>query len=213
MKTLLCSRAPYGRLRRRPPEKFPTSCPPACPTCACLRTATLTIVGADGLDALSEARLADHAGISVERQREHYPNARACLHATYDEVAAAIYEDLAVALRSQPNWYDALRASGIALTRRLSDRPAEARLCFSEIFQGDFELLRRHAASRRRLVNLFVRELGHRREDSESFAVQLELLIGASFQTIASAVGERRVDQLEALMPELETRAHVFEPA
>jgi AcrR family transcriptional regulator len=153
------------------------------------------------------------AGISEAELAWHYGGASACLYATYDEVAGDIYEEFAAALASERGWYDALRAGGVALMRRLSARPAEARLCFAEIFRGDLELLRRREASRRRMVGLFVRELGRRRDEPELFRVQLELLIGASFQAIATAVSERRVEELERLMPELESRAYVFEPA
>ena len=110
-------------------------------------------------------------------------------------------------------WYDALRAGGVALLRRLSARPAEARLCFAEILHGDYELLRRRQASRRRWLGLFVRELGRRREQPELVAVQLELLIGACFQTIAAGVADHQLGELERLFPELESRAFVFEPS
>lgn len=157
--------------------------------------------------------MADWAGVEETALVEHYGGVAGCLHATYDEVAVGIYEAFADAMASQPGWYDALRAGSLALLRRLSDEPAEARLCFGEIPQGDHELLRRRASSRRRLLALFVRELGRRREDPELYAVQLELLIGASFQAIAAAVSEGRLEQLEHLAPELESRAFVFEPA
>lgn len=148
----------------------------------------------------------------AEDLREHYGTAPGCLYATYDEVAAAIYVDFSIALASEPRWSDALRAGALALLARLRARPAEARLCFAEIFQGDYELLRRREASRRRLVNLFVRELGRRRDHPEAVAVQLELLIGSGFQAIAGALRDRGLDELDGLARELEARAYVFEP-
>lgn len=152
------------------------------------------------------------AGVDLATLSQHYGDASGALCATYDEVAAAIYEEIADALASERGWYDALRAGGLALLRHLNTHPAEARLCFAEIHKGDHQLLRRRASSRRRLVSLFVRELGRRREEPELYAVQLELLIGASFQAIATAVSEGSVEQLEQLAPELESRAFVFEP-
>lgn len=143
---------------------------------------------------------------------EHYGGAAGCLYATYEEVATAIHDDFAIALASELKWYDALRAGSVGLLRRLSDRPAEARLCFAEILQGDYELLRRREASRRRLVGLFVRELGRRRDEPELVRMQLELLIGACFQAIATAVAAGEGSELERLAPELESRAFVFEP-
>ncbi len=176
-----------------------------------LRAAALSIVGAAGIDALSDEQLVRQAGLDPADLREHYETASACLYATYEDVAAAIYEDFAAALASERGWYDGLRAGAVALLRRLTAHPAQARLCFAEILHGDYELLHRREASRRRLVALFVSELGRRREQPELFSMQLELLIGACFQTIAAAVTDHGEQPLESLVPELESRAQVFE--
>lgn len=135
-----------------------------------------------------------------------------CLCDIYDEVALSVYHDFAAAFAAARGWRDALRTAAVTLLRRMASRPAEARLCFAEIPRGDHELLRRRVASRGRLVHLFVRELGKRRDDAEAVQMQLELLIGASFHAIAAAVAKDRVADLEALAPELEARACVFEP-
>jgi hypothetical protein len=128
-------------------------------------------------------------------------------------VARGIYEDFAVAFAAEPGWRRGLRRGGVSLLRRLGARPAEARLCFVEVLHGDLELRRRRDANRRRLVDLFVAELGRRRDHPEHFRMQLELLIGAGFQAIAFEVARGKVDRLAALEPELVTRAFVFEPA
>lgn len=193
--------------------EVPTSCPPECPQCTRLRAATLSIVGAEGLSALTDERLAQATGLDGRALAAHYDSAASCLYATYEEVAGGIYQDFARAMAAQPGWYDALRAGGLTLLHRLTARPAEARLCFAEILHGDYELLRRREASRRRLVTLFVRELGRRHQEPEQYRMQLELLIGACFQAIAAAVAERRAAELERLFPELESRAYVFEAA
>ena len=85
-------------------------------------------------------------------------------------------------------------------------------LCFAEMLHGDHELLRRREASKRRLLRLLVRELGKRRANAHLVQIQLELLIGAGFQAIAALVADDRIRELEAIMPELESRAHAFEP-
>lgn len=170
------------------------------------------IVGEDGIDALTVERLASESGLIPERVVEHYRTATECLYDTYEEVAASIYEDFAAAFAAVSGWRDALRRVSVTLLSRMAAHPAEARLCFAEILQGDYELLRRREASRRRLVQLFVTELGKRRDEPELFEMQLELLIGAGFQAIAAAVAEDRVAELESLASELESRAFVFEP-
>lgn len=183
-----------------------------CPTCARLRAAALDILAADGLAAVSLTRLAERAELGEEEARAHYSDAALCLYATYEEVSDSIYEDWADIFAAVPGWRRALAAGARRLLERLASNPGEGRLCFVEILRSDHEMLRRRDASRRRLVELFVRELGRRRDQPEQFRVQLELLIGATFQAIGSVIAAGDVTSLPALAPELEQRAFVFEP-
>jgi hypothetical protein len=151
-------------------------------------------------------------GLVEEQVRAHYSDVASCLYATYEEVSDSIYEGWADVFAKVPGWRRALAAGARRLLERLACNPGEARLCFVEILRSDHEMLRRRDASRRRLVELFVRELGRRREQPEQFRVQLELLIGATFQAIGAAIAAGDVTSLPALAPELEQRAYVFEP-
>jgi hypothetical protein len=189
-----------------------TPCSSACPTCARLRATALTIVGADGIDGLTYARLAEDAQLSGESARDHYPTASACLCDTYEEVSRSIYEDFKSAFAVQPGWRDALRLATRTLVHRITKHPDEARLCFAEILQGDHELLRRREASRQRMVGLFERELRRRCDWPEPVRMQVELLLGGGFHAIASAVTEDRLTESESLNAELESRMSVFEP-
>jgi hypothetical protein len=186
------------------------SCKPACEGCQRLRDAVLEIIGELGLEAVEDERLSERAGIDVA---EHYDGARACLYDTYQHVALSIYHDFERCFAEVPGWRRGLMLAGHTLLGRLAERPAEARLCFIEILRGDHELLRRRDASRRRLVDLLVRELGRRHEHPEQFRMQLELVIGAGFQAIATAVETGEVEVLTGLEPELKTRAFVFATA
>jgi hypothetical protein len=95
----------------------------------------------------------------------------------------------------------------------MAARPAEARLCFVEVLRGDRELMRRRVASRRRMVQLFARELRYHLDDEEAVSeLQLELLSGASFQAISAAVADGQVADLPELELALISRANVFEP-
>ena len=189
-----------------------TSCNEQCPTCAQLRAATLAIVAADGIDALTGARLCRQAGLPLEVLGAHYQTVQRCLHDTYDHVARSVYQEFAAAFAAEQGWEDALRLAAGTLLRRMAARPDEARLCFIEVLRGDHELLRRRDASRRRLIALLVQELGRECEQPQHFALQLELLIGSSFQTIAASIAHREPAHLPALEPELESRAYVFAP-
>lgn len=187
-------------------------CKQDCEVCTALRAATLAIIAEDGIGPLAAECLAARAGISPDEFPEHYADASECLYATYEQISGEIYDDFATALATEQGWRRALALAGRTLLERLAARPAEARLCFVEILRSDHELLRRRALARRRLVDLFVSELGRRRDDSEQYRMQLELLIGAGFQAIATAIETGDVNGLPALEPELESRALVFEP-
>jgi hypothetical protein len=111
------------------------------------------IAGDEGLQALTDQRLASETGLSLEELSRHSATASICLYESYDEVARSIYEDFAAAF-AQPGWRSALRLASRNLLDWMAARPAEARLCFSESLRGDHELARRREANRRRLMEL-----------------------------------------------------------
>lgn len=188
-------------------------CKQACPACAQLRCAALELVGEDGIEALTLERLSSRAGLSPKEVGAHYPSAEACLYETYEEVSRSVLADFAAAFATERGWRRALTAGARSLLERMAAHPAEARLCFQEILRGDHELLRRREAARQRMIDLFVDELRRRVGEEDVPRTQIELLIGAGFQAIAAAVAEGRVAELPALVPELTSRAYVFEPA
>jgi hypothetical protein len=143
----------------------------------------------------------------------HYPSSSVCLSETYEEVSRSVLDDFKAAFEAEKGWRDALTAGARRLLERMAAHPAEARLCFQEILRADHELLRRRDAARKRMVDLFVRELRRRQRDGPVPRTQLELLIGAGFQAIATAVAEDRNARLPELLAELTSRAYVFEPS
>ena len=189
-----------------------TSCSPECLTCARLRSAVVAIVAEEGIESFSAERLALRSRLGHEVIAAHYASAADCLYDAYEEVSRSIHHDFAVAFAAEPSWYEGLALAGRTLLERLAAHPEEARFCFVEVLRGDHELARLRADSRRRLVDLFVSEL-RRRCDHEVPRMQLELLIGAAFQAIAAAVNSGNITELPDMMPELTSRAYVFQPA
>jgi hypothetical protein len=187
-----------------------TPCKEDCAVCAALRAAALRIAGGEGIEALTTERLCLEAGLSDGPTLPHYATARSCLYETYEYVSRSIYQDFAAAFAAEPSWSDALRRATETLLRRMAARPHEARFCFLEVLRGDHELLRRRDTNRRRLLSLFTREHAIRRGHTEVSEMQLEMLIGASFQTIAAYVASGNSTALPRLGPELESRASVF---
>jgi hypothetical protein len=169
-------------------------------------------VGESGVDTLTIERLSFEAEIPLEELRGHYPTAQSALHETFEEVSRGVQDDFVGAFVFERSWYRALALAGRKLLDRMAARPAEARLYFVEILRGDRESLRLREASRQRMVDLFVRELGRRCDGEPPPSMQLELLIGAGFQMIAAAVADGRVAELPELEAELAARASVFDP-
>lgn len=188
------------------------SCDPHCPTCAHVRAAVIAIAGAEGIAALSLDRLCETARLTPDQIRAHYPTTRSCLHDAYDALAHSIHDDFVRVFMVEPAWGEALRLATHNLLFRMANQPQEARFFFIEVLRGDHELLLRRDASRKQLVALFERELSRRRGEQPWFRIQVELLIGSAFQTIAAAVERDGADELPALGPELARRAFVFEP-
>jgi AcrR family transcriptional regulator len=181
--------------------------------CGQLRSAALSIVGADGIESLTMRRIAGQAGVPEDEAERHYRTAEDCLHQTYEEVSAGVLDDFRSAFRAEPGWRRALTLGGRTLLERMAARPEEARLCFIEVLRGDHELMRRRVASRRRMVQLFSSELRARMDDGDEVSeLQLELLIGAAFQAISAAVTAGDIADLPELESELVWRAEVFEP-
>jgi AcrR family transcriptional regulator len=185
----------------------------ACPTCASLRAATLRLVGEDGLAGLSLSSLSESSGLSPADVCGHYPSDAACLYDAYDELARALLLDFADAFERSDTWNEGLMRGQKRLLRRMAERPSEARLWFVEVLKGDRELLRRRDSGCRQMLELLIAQ--HRRwnpDDDDAPEMQLELLIGASFQLISARVADRRISELPALGPALDALANAFEP-
>jgi hypothetical protein len=110
------------------------------------------------------------------------------------------------------SWSDALMGGVGGVLSRLARCPAEARLCFVEVLRGDRGLLWRRENMRRLTIELLTAEHDSRSDAEHLSAMQHEMLVGASFQMIASRVRDGQIDALPELGPELAELAGIFEP-
>jgi hypothetical protein len=172
----------------------------------------MEIAVTDGIDSVDEQGLAARTGVPVNELARHYASVSDCLTDTYDEFARSLHADFAAAFAAEDDYYGALTLVGETLLARMAERPDEAQFCFVEALRGDHELARLRADSRRRLVDMFAGELRRRCNHEGVPRMQLELLIGAAFQAISTAVSSGNIADLPELMPELTSRAYVFEP-
>lgn len=170
------------------------------------------MVGEGGAEALSESGLAERVGLSPDEVGRHYGTVSECLYETYDETACDVLRDMVDAFGEADGWQSGFELSRHRLLERMAARPAEARLCFVETVRGDRELRRRRDVTRRWLVEFLTREYTRRRHEEDLPPLQIELLIGAGFQTISSAVAEGDGDHLIELDGKLAEIAGFFIP-
>ncbi len=189
------------------------SCKPACSTCARLRSAALMLVGAGGVDGLTEESLERSAGLAHEDAVDHYSTPVACLHATYEEVAETIATDFMAAFSTAVSWESALGTARRRLLMHLASHPAHARLCFVETLGGDRELRRLRERRRRSTVDFLVRRRREPGGPRRWSRLQIELLVGATFHEISAAVAAGGVNDLPTLEPRLADLARMFDPS
>jgi AcrR family transcriptional regulator len=187
------------------------SCEPGCSVCERLRAAALELVGNGGIEGITLQTLSKRAGCSLDEVRDHYAVVEDCLWATYDQVSFELFLELANGFSEAASWEGAVAGALRRLLARLAARPAEARLCFIEALRGDRRLRARWAETRQWVVELFAGEHRRRRPQGES-ELQVELLVGAAIQAIASATGEGRAGDLRELEPKLVRLPEVFTP-
>ena len=187
------------------------SCQPGCSVCERLRAAALALVGNGGIEGVTLEALSERAGCSREEVQNHYATAEECLWATYDEVSFALFLELASAFERAGSWEAAVRRALRRLLARLATHPAEARLCFVEALRANRRVRGHYVEQRTWVVELFAAEHRRRRGQGES-ELQIELLVGAAAQVIASAAAGEPAADLRKLEPKLLGLTEVFTP-
>lgn len=165
-------------------------CEPGCPGCERLRAAALELVGEGGIEKLSLESLAERTGEPPAEVAAHYATSRECIYETYDEVASDLRREMMDAFEDGSDWHEGFELARRRILERLAINPAEARLCFVETLRGDRGLRRRRDMNRRSIVGFMTREYARSANGNGMRPIQIELLIGAGFQAISTAVAQ-----------------------
>lgn len=184
------------------------ACEPGCPGCERLRAAALELVGEAGIENLSLERLAARAGSQPAAVAAHYATSSECVYETYDEVAHDLRREMMDAFDDGSDWQEGFELSRKRIVERLALNPAEARLCFVETLRGDRGLRRRRDVNRRAMVDFLTREYARSANGDGMRPIQIELLIGAGFQAISTAVaqdGGVDLTELDGTLADLES--------
>jgi AcrR family transcriptional regulator len=165
-------------------------------------------VGEEGIEKVSLESLAARAGAQPTEVAAHYATWRECLYETYDEVAGQLRREMMDAFDEGSDWRERFELSRRRILERLALSPAEARLCFVETLRGDRGLRRRRDVNRRSIVDFLTREYARDGDGDGMRPIQIELLIGAGFQAISTAVahdGGVDLAELDATLADMES--------
>jgi hypothetical protein len=192
------------------------TCPTDCAICGRLReSAAAAVLMADG-SAVTMVELAAAAGVPASKAAAHCPEGAARVVAdAYRRAAGELFGEYAASLRLVDSWPEKLTTALQRLLRRLASEPAMAHLCFVAPTSGDPELREIREAFRVRYVALLQEE--QRRDgsldvDARLPNLQVELMVGGVFRTIADLVGDGRAPELPSLLEDVAGAAQVFEP-
>jgi AcrR family transcriptional regulator len=164
------------------------ACVPGCQICLRLRRSALATVAEAGLEGLSLDAIASRANLTHAEARRHYADAATCIYETYDDVSASIALDMADAFGQGTSWETGYALARQRLLNRMARRPAEARLCFVEVLRGDRQLRLRREQTRQWIVDFLTGQYEQRRTEEGLPEMQIEMLVGAGFQAISTAV-------------------------
>jgi hypothetical protein len=191
------------------------SCSPDCATCGRLRAAAAPAVLLAGESKVTLSHLAAAAGVPASTAAGHCPEgASAVVAEAYRRAAGDLFVEYAASFRMAESWPEKLGTALQRLLRRLAAEPAVAHLCFVAPMGGDEELREIREAFRARYVDLLATEQDRHLDDEEELLpeLQLEMMVGAVFRTIASLVADGRAPELPALLEDVAFTAAVFEP-
>jgi hypothetical protein len=190
-------------------------CASDCVTCERLRAAAAPAVLMAGDENVTVAHLAAAAGVPASAAAGHCPEGAATVVAeAYRRAADELFVEYAVSFRMADSWSEMLVAALARMLRRLADQPAVAYLCFVAPMGGDEELREIRETFRARYVELLATEQDRHVDDEEELLpeLQLEMMVGSIFRTIATLVAEGRAPELPALLEDVAFSAAVFEP-
>jgi hypothetical protein len=192
------------------------TCRMDCAICGRLRESAAAAVLMAGGGRVTMLELAAAAGVPASKAEGHCPEGPARVVAdAYRRAGGELFGEYAASLRLVDSWPEKLTTGLQRLLRRLASEPAMAYLCFVAPTGGDPELREIREAFRVRYVALLQEE--QRRDasldaDARLPNLQVELMVGGVFRTIAGLVGDGRAPELPSLLEDVAGVAQVFEP-
>lgn len=157
-------------------------------------------------------RVAERAGMSAERAREHYGTVEDCLLDSYEEAAARLLEACGRALDRGGRWQERLHAAAAAGIAELAEWPRLARFYAVEAERMGFASLHeRRAATHERLAELVARQAVGDGSGDELPGLRFEFMSSAVEHVVTARLESGDCDP-ERLPDLVEQLISVFEP-
>lgn len=162
-------------------------------------------VAENGYAGTTIAHITRHAAVSRRTFYEHFDGKDECFIAAYDAVMEQLRERVEAAFEQEDEWALAVRAGIAAMLEFLAAEPNLARLAMVEALAAGPVVVDRYDAAIRSLVPYF--EAGRSGRAAEVLAALSptteEALVGGMVSLISRRIAAGRVEELEALLPDL----------
>jgi AcrR family transcriptional regulator len=185
-------------------------CSPDCQTCRHLRAALLGSLDHHALSDLTEAAVAERAGVSEGAFRDHFGSVADCFLAAYEKISDEVLVRFALALEWPDDWHDRMEAAFVSIVDTYASVTGGRSVYIEACMSGDHRV-RRHRAS----VRAWLAGRLHESHDSDALIEKpdgyFEVLCGAVSLTIQEEfIAGAAVHHVRDRVREA---ASVFEPA
>jgi AcrR family transcriptional regulator len=162
-------------------------------------------VAENGYSGTTIAHITRYAAVSRRTFYEHFGSKDECFVAAYDTVMAELRERVGEAFDQEEEWPQAVRAGIGAMLEFLASEPNLARLSMVEALVAGPVVVERYDAAIQSLVPYFrAGREGRSPEVLEGLSPTTEeALVGGMVSLISRRIFADRVDELEALLPDL----------
>jgi AcrR family transcriptional regulator len=153
-----------------------------------------------GYSNLTDAQIAQFAGLSTEALHKHFSSKQDCFLAVVDEFTAETMAVVELAIADASTWPESVYIGMATYVRHLVAHLALLRMTFVDLFEVGSGMIDRMTASVDRVVRLLIADAPEPRSAAE---ILPELLTGAVWDIIGTYATEERVRYLPCLVDHL----------
>jgi AcrR family transcriptional regulator len=162
-------------------------------------------IAENGYAGTTIAHITRHAAVSRRTFYEHFSSKDECFVAAYDTVIAELRELVGEAFGEEDDWAHAVKAGIATMLGFLAAQPNLARLCMVEALVAGPVVVERYDEAIESLIPYFRAGRDGRSPEvlSRLSPTTEEALVGGMVSLISRRIFAGRIDELEALLPDL----------